>query len=76
MFYEVSKVLGWFINPLHLGLTLLAIALGLRLAKRRARARRWLVIVACVEMWIFSLRLVSGPLTWGSSNTNTRASPR
>jgi uncharacterized SAM-binding protein YcdF (DUF218 family) len=65
MFYAISKVLGWIINPLHLGLTLLGIALVLRLLKRRARARRWLAIAACVEMWIFSLRLVSEPLVWG-----------
>ncbi len=65
MFYFVSKVIGWIISPLHLGLVLLGIALGLRILKRRPRTRNWLVIVACAEMWIFSLRLVSEPLTWG-----------
>jgi uncharacterized SAM-binding protein YcdF (DUF218 family) len=65
MFYAVSKVLGWIINPLHLALTLLAVALALRVWKKRPRLRKWLVIVACAWMWIFSLRLVSEPLVWG-----------
>jgi uncharacterized SAM-binding protein YcdF (DUF218 family) len=73
MFYFLSKVVGWIINPLHLGMTLLAIALGLRLLKRRPRTRKWLVIVACAEMWIFSLRLVSEPLTWGLEHRFARA---
>ena len=65
MFYAASKVLAWIINPLHIGLSLLAIALVLRLLKKRAKTQKWLVIIACAEMWIFSLRLVSEPLTWG-----------
>lgn len=65
MFFILSKVLGWFINPLHMGLVLLAIALVLRKVKRRPRLQRWLVIVAVAEMWLFSLRIVSEPLTWG-----------
>ncbi len=65
MFYVVSKILGWLLNPLHLGMVLLGAALVLRVAKRRPRARKWLVVVACAEMWLTSLRLVSEPLTWG-----------
>lgn len=65
MFFVLSKVLGWFINPLHLGLVLLAVALVLRKLKRRPKVQKWLVIVAVAEMWLFSLRLASEPLTWG-----------
>ncbi|MFO0618328.1 MAG: YdcF family protein [Polyangiaceae bacterium] len=65
MFFFLSKFLGWFINPLHSGLLLLAIALVLHRLKKRPRVQRWLVIVAAAEMWLFSLRVVSEPLTWG-----------
>ena len=65
MFYFVSQAFGWFLNPLHLGMTLLGVALALRILKRAPRARRRLVIAACVWMWITSLRLVSEPLVWG-----------
>lgn len=65
MFFILSKVLGWFINPLHFGFVLIGVALVLRKLKRRPRIQRWLVIVAAAEMWLFSLRLVSEPLTWG-----------
>lgn len=65
MFNILSTCISWLINPLHLGMLLLGIALGLRLLKRAPRARRRLIIVACVEMWVMSLRLVSEPLVWG-----------
>ena len=65
MFFIRSKVLGWFINPLHAGFVLIGVALVLRKLKRRPRLQRWLVIVAIAEMWLFSLRVVSEPLTWG-----------
>lgn len=72
MFFFLSKVLGWFINPLHLGLVLVAIALVLRRLKRRPRLQKWLVIVAVAEMWLFSLRIVSEPLTWGLEHQYAR----
>lgn len=72
MFFILSKVLGWFINPLHAGLVLFAVALVLRRLKKRPRLQRWLVIVAIAEMWLFSLRIVSEPLTWGLEHQYAR----
>src|SRR5689334_20889447 len=73
MFFTLSKILGWFINPLHLGLVLIGVALVLRRLKKRPRVQKWLVIVAIAEMWIFSLRIVSEPLLWGLEHQYPRA---
>jgi uncharacterized SAM-binding protein YcdF (DUF218 family) len=73
MFFTLSKILGWFINPLHLGLVLIGVAVVLRRLKRRPRVQKWLVIVAVAEMWIFSLRIVSEPLLWGLEHQYPRA---
>lgn len=62
MFFLLSKTLGALAYPMNLALVLLGLALLLRLLKKGQRARRWLVVVAIVELWVLSTGVVANLL--------------
>ena len=64
MFFVLSKTAGLLVSPINLCVTLLAVALVLRLVRRAPRLRRLLALVAGVQLYACSTDLVSNALLY------------
>jgi uncharacterized SAM-binding protein YcdF (DUF218 family) len=72
MFFTLSKTLGLLAQPIHAALFLLSLAVLLRLLRRAPILRRWLVLLAAAEIWIFSTGVVANTLLYPLETRHTR----
>jgi len=62
VFFVISKLLGWLMDPLRLAFTLAGLGAGLYLLRRLPRLRRGLLVAAVVVLWLSSTGAVSSLL--------------
>jgi len=62
MFFLLSKLMGWFIDPVRLALSLVVLFLLLRRLHRLPRLRRGLLVAAGVVLWLGSTGAISSVL--------------
>jgi uncharacterized SAM-binding protein YcdF (DUF218 family) len=72
MFFLLSKTAGYLVEPHFLALTLLAVALALRLLGRTPRLRRGLVIGGLVYLWLMATGGVANLLLYPLETRHAR----